>query len=110
MGHSYAGTMTIEGGATLSYISVDGKSVVVAATVGGVLQGAATLDAANPRAKLCEQGVPGSGVPSVEVAFASEAQTVEGATETQRIVRWTLCWAGMPSGSTSRGILAGWPA
>ena len=100
MGHSYAGTMTIEGGATLSYISVDGKSVVVAATVGGVLQGAATLDAANPRANLCEQGPPGSGVPSVKVDFAAEAQVT---------VSWTLSWAGIPSGSTSSGILAGWP-
>jgi hypothetical protein len=100
MGHSYAGTMTIEGGATLSYMSVDGKSVVVAATVGGVLQGAATLDAANPSAKLCEQGAPGSGVPSVKVAFAAEAQVT---------VSWTLSWAGIPSGSTSCGILAGWP-
>ncbi|WP_043601340.1 hypothetical protein [Solidesulfovibrio magneticus] len=100
MSNPYAGTMTIGGGATLSYISVDGKSVVVSATVGGVLQGAATLDAANASAKLCNQGMPGSGVPSVEVAFALAAQVT---------LSWTLSWAGMPSGSTSSGILAGWP-
>ena len=110
MSTPYAGEMTIGGGATLSYISVDGMSVAVSATVGGVLQGAATLDAATPSAKLCEQGVPGSGLPSVEVTLTTEKQTVENATENQRIVRWTLRWAGIPSGSTSRGILAGWPA
>jgi hypothetical protein len=101
MKRSYAGNMTIGGGANLSYISVDGESVVVSATAGGVLQGAATLDSSNPKAKLCEQGVPGSGIPSVEVAFASEAQVT---------VKWTLSWAGMPSGSTTSGILAGWSA
>lgn len=110
MSTPYAGEMTIGGGATLSYISVDGKSVVVSATVGGVLQGAATLDAANARAKLCTQGIPGSEIPSVDVVLATEEQKVEGAPETQRIVRWTLSWAGIPSGSTSCGILAGWPA
>lgn len=101
MKRSYAGYMTIGGGAELSYISVDGESVVVSATVGGVLQGAATLDSSNSSAKLCGQGMPGSGIPSVEVAFASGAQVT---------VSWTLSWAGVPSGPTISGILAGWPA
>lgn len=102
MGSPYAGNMTIGSGATLSYISVDGNSVVVSATVGGVLQNAARLDSSHPSATLAEQGIPGSGIPSVEVTFASGPQLMT--------VSWTLSWAGTPSGSTSSGILAAWPA
>lgn len=102
MGSPYAGNMTIGNGATLSYISIDGNSVVVSATVGGVLQNAARLDSSHSSAILAEQGAPGSGIPSVEVTFSSVAQQVT--------VSWTLSWAGIPSGSTSSGILAGWPA
>ena len=102
MGSPYAGTMTIGGGVTLSYISTDGNSLVVSATVGGVLNKAARLDPSQSKVILSDQGAPGSGIPSVEVIFASTAQQVT--------VSWTLSWAGIPNGSTSSGILAGWPA